>query len=480
MSFCHARAMTILSSPHIIYFQMRQQPLIHLLFLAAHVEQTRGLNLVTMESFRNRLPDSHLGISHADERSFFEAASKCDYCPIKAKEFTSVVVTASPRHILLGMKNRGFGKGLWNSFGGKLEAKESPENGASRELLEEANIQILPSKMMKSKVGVLRYTFEEDPVEMVMHLYHIHMPSKDCNALADVRGCEEITPQWFDDWHDTPLHKMFADDSHWLCTILANIGRKLEINGRFHFRKNCQETNTILHHFVDVTDHTNTVDTKDVSSYTNSEFRYRLPLSRLGTRHATVEEFYHVAYKDGYRPSKSNEYTLVLVTASPMHILLGLKNRGFGKGMHNSFGGKIEMGESSDDGASRELREETNIDVPSEEIRQLKVGVLRFTEEDDPLEMIVHLYRVHMPNKDCSLYAAMQGCEEITPKWFSDWRQIPLNNMFADDSVWIVPLLSSPPGSLQINGRFHFKRNLTETNSIVHHFIEVTANPKAA
>jgi len=431
--------------------------------------------LTNMDAFRNRLPESQLGQSYPDEVSFFEAVSKNEYCPTDTKEFTLVIVTASPCHILLGKKNRGFGKGMWNSFGGKLEPNESPPIGASRELLEETNIRISSETMKESKVGVLRYTFEEDPIEMMMHLYHVHMPEKDCIAYSNIQGCDEITPQWFDDWHTIPLDGMFADDSHWLTTILSRIEEPLEINGRFHFRKNCQETNTILNYMLQVQEKKLTVNTMttNCNGHLDDEFRHRLSFSRLGKGHATTEAFLDAVAQYDYEPTRSKEYTLVVVTASPRHILIGLKNRGFGQGMYNSFGGKVEPGENPDDGASRELLEETNIMVSSETMRESRVGILHFTSARDPLEMIIHLYRVHMPERDCPSYMNWRGCEEITPKWFDDWRDIPLDTMFADDSLWLVRLLSSPAGALKISGRFHFENEVVEPNLILHYFMEV-------
>lgn len=44
------------------------------------------------------------------------------------------------RHVLLGMKKRGFGKGKWNGFGGKVEQGETMVESAVRELKEEAGI----------------------------------------------------------------------------------------------------------------------------------------------------------------------------------------------------------------------------------------------------------------------------------------------------------------------------------------------------
>lgn len=45
-------------------------------------------------------------------------------------------------------------------------------------------------------------------------------------------------------------------------------------------------------------------------------------------------------------------YTLVLVL-QPQRVLLGMKKRGFGAGRWNGFGGKVQDGETIEDGAKR-------------------------------------------------------------------------------------------------------------------------------
>ena len=42
-------------------------------------------------------------------------------------------------------------------------------------------------------------------------------------------------------------------------------------------------------------------------------------------------------------------------------VLLGMKKRGFGVGRWNGFGGKIEQGETTEQGVRRELSEEVGI-----------------------------------------------------------------------------------------------------------------------
>jgi len=62
----------------------------------------------------------------ANENFFFK---------MKRKLFTLCIVLKR-NEILLGMKKRGFGKGKWNGFGGKVLRGETIEKAAKRELRE--------------------------------------------------------------------------------------------------------------------------------------------------------------------------------------------------------------------------------------------------------------------------------------------------------------------------------------------------------
>ena len=49
--------------------------------------------------------------------------------------------------------------------------------------------------------------------------------------------------------------------------------------------------------------------------------------------------------------------TLVMVFKEKRKmVLLGMKKRGFGEGKYNGFGGKVEAGETVEEGAARGLR----------------------------------------------------------------------------------------------------------------------------
>ena len=59
------------------------------------------------------------------------------------------------------MKKRGFGKGKWNGFGGKVEEGECIEDSAVRELEEECGLQVHPSNL--NNVGTMIYYYDTKP-----------------------------------------------------------------------------------------------------------------------------------------------------------------------------------------------------------------------------------------------------------------------------------------------------------------------------
>jgi 8-oxo-dGTP diphosphatase/2-hydroxy-dATP diphosphatase len=135
----------------------------------------------------------------------------------------SGLLSSKGNKILLGMKKRGFGEGKWNGFGGKLEAGETIEQAAIRELEEESGISVSTIE----KIGILEFYFDGKDDFLETHIY----------IGKDISGTpvesEEMRPQWFD-IDEIPFHSMWDDDSHWFPIFL-----KEEIfNGKFFFNDN--------------------------------------------------------------------------------------------------------------------------------------------------------------------------------------------------------------------------------------------------
>lgn len=107
------------------------------------------------------------------------------------------------------MKKRGFGKGHYNGFGGKVEPGESVEAGAVRELEEEAGI----SCPDLTRCGLLEFMFEGDPCLMEVHVY--------CGSAVEGTPTEsdEMAPAWWP-LDGIPLQSMWPDDKLWFPTML--------------------------------------------------------------------------------------------------------------------------------------------------------------------------------------------------------------------------------------------------------------------
>lgn len=106
-------------------------------------------------------------------------------------------------------------------------------------------------------------------------------------------------------------------------------------------------------------------------------------------------------------------------------ILLGMKKRGFGANRWNGYGGKLQDGETIEEAAIREFKEEAGININALEKR----GLLRFTGEAEE-DFIVHIFKV--TDYDGNPIET----EEMSPGWFNH-SEIPFDDMWPDDIHWL-------------------------------------------
>lgn len=124
-------------------------------------------------------------------------------------------------------------------------------------------------------------------------------------------------------------------------------------------------------------------------------------------------------------------------------ILLGFKKRGFGEGLWNGFGGKLQEGENVEEAAKREFKEESGLEIVNFE----KVGILKFSFQNDPKILEVHIFKIN------DFLGIPEESEEMKPEWF-DINKIPFNQMWTADSIWIPLFLDGK----KFKGKFHFDR----------------------
>lgn len=135
--------------------------------------------------------------------------------------------------------------------------------------------------------------------------------------------------------------------------------------------------------------------------------------------------------------------TLCIIHQHPK-ILLGMKKRGFGEGRWNGFGGKVEKGETIEEAAKREMKEEAGIEVDLFE----KIGILDFEFQGNPEILEVHIFRAE------EFSGEPIESEEMKPSWFHV-DEIPFREMWPDDMYWMPLFLKQR----KFKGRFLFGKS---------------------
>ena len=124
----------------------------------------------------------------------------------------------------------------------------------------------------------------------------------------------------------------------------------------------------------------------------------------------------------------------------PSRILLIHKKRGLGAGKVNGPGGRLEPGETPEEAAVRELREE------------LGIGAREVVEHGELSFQFVDGYALH-----CHVFRAKGRVgepvetDEATPLW-ARLDAIPFERMWADDALWLPLLIAGQ----HFEGRFLF------------------------
>jgi len=111
-------------------------------------------------------------------------------------------------------------------------------------------------------------------------------------------------------------------------------------------------------------------------------------------------------------------------------VLVILKKRGLGAGKINGPGGRVEAGETWEQAAIRETREETGITPAGLEA----AAELRFQFVDG--------YSLDVRVFTASAWSGtLTACDEADPFWHSE-TLLPWHQMWADDGLWLPPVLA--------------------------------------
>ena len=126
------------------------------------------------------------------------------------------------------------------------------------------------------------------------------------------------------------------------------------------------------------------------------------------------------------------------------NILLAMKKRGFGVGKYNGVGGKVELGETIEDAARREIFEEIGVQAGELE----KAAVIRFyfplVPSDKHWNQEVHVYFVN------NWEGEPRESEEMAPQWFNS-QEVPFDKMWSDDKYWLPRVLKGEKVSAEFS-----------------------------
>ena len=112
--------------------------------------------------------------------------------------------------------------------------------------------------------------------------------------------------------------------------------------------------------------------------------------------------------------------------------MLGYKNRGFGAGTYNGFGGKVKPNEDILSALNRECREEAGF-IP---LQPQNVGIINYNEvmQGSRKNIQMHIYICK------NIEGSITPSEEMTPKFFNK-NNLPLTSLLPDTAIWLPLIL---------------------------------------
>jgi 8-oxo-dGTP diphosphatase len=116
-------------------------------------------------------------------------------------------------------------------------------------------------------------------------------------------------------------------------------------------------------------------------------------------------------------------------------VLVGLKKTGFGAGLVNCPGGKLEPGETPAEAVVREFAEETGMTLAVGDLKPAAELVFRFPDVPEWEDLRLHYFTA-------TDYAGEpQESEEIAAAWMAE-AELPYDRMWDDSRLWLPLVLA--------------------------------------
>jgi 8-oxo-dGTP diphosphatase len=163
-------------------------------------------------------------------------------------------------------------------------------------------------------------------------------------------------------------------------------------------------------------------------------------------------------------PQINSLVTLVFILKDDQ-ILLAEKLRGFGKGKPNGVGGKPQEGETPEETAVREAKEEVGVNIDPKDLERVATIEFRFDKipQKQDWNQTVAVFFAHWKPE----MGEPQETEEMKPFW-CDLSEIPYDKMWDTDHYWLPQVLKGK----RIEATFFFKQDpQTEEYKVQEHKI---------
>ena len=116
-------------------------------------------------------------------------------------------------------------------------------------------------------------------------------------------------------------------------------------------------------------------------------------------------------------------------------VLVGLKKTGFGAGLVNCPGGKLEPGESPEEAVVREFMEETGMTLAAGDLTPAAELVFRFPDVPEWEDLRLHYFTA------ARFAGEPQESEEFAAEWLAE-AELPYERMWDDSRLWLPPVLA--------------------------------------
>ncbi|MCC3274266.1 8-oxo-dGTP diphosphatase [Arthrobacter sp. zg-Y20] len=121
--------------------------------------------------------------------------------------------TRDGTQVLMGLKKTGFGLGRVVTLGGHIEAGETPEQAAVREVQEESGVAVQEADLQRA--GTIEWIFPAQPaLDMSTVLFRAH------HWEGEPVETSEILPAWYAPG-EMPYASMWPDSAHWMPRLLS-------------------------------------------------------------------------------------------------------------------------------------------------------------------------------------------------------------------------------------------------------------------